>query len=164
MRDSRFANSRSITSGRASLSAARPSSGSSCDAVRTSCRNRGSGRGLCCSAESFGASAEFWLSREEIMASAQSDDGVVIIKKYANRRLYNTGTSTYVTLEDLAVMVKSGEDFVVYDAKTNEDITRSVLTQIMPLRSRSNAAVRSLLRLSGTAGWCNMRWLRPVAV
>ena len=55
----------------------------------------------------------------------------VIIKKYANRRLYNTGTSTYVTLEDLAAMVKAGEDFVVYDAKTNEDITRSVLTQII---------------------------------
>src|SRR5690554_4308721 len=55
----------------------------------------------------------------------------VTIKKYANRRLYNTGTSTYVTLEDLAVMVKAGEDFVVYDAKTGEDITRSVLAQII---------------------------------
>jgi polyhydroxyalkanoate synthesis repressor PhaR len=55
----------------------------------------------------------------------------IIIKKYANRRLYNTGTSTYVTLEDLASMVKAGEDFVVFDAKTNEDITRSVLTQII---------------------------------
>ena len=55
----------------------------------------------------------------------------ITIKKYANRRLYNTGTSTYVTLEDLAGMVKAGEDFVVYDAKTNEDITRSVLTQII---------------------------------
>ncbi|MTI44091.1 polyhydroxyalkanoate synthesis repressor PhaR [Roseibium hamelinense] len=54
-----------------------------------------------------------------------------IIKKYANRRLYNTGTSTYVTLEDLAVMVKGEEDFVVYDAKTGDDITRSVLTQII---------------------------------
>jgi polyhydroxyalkanoate synthesis repressor PhaR len=55
----------------------------------------------------------------------------VTIKKYANRRLYNTGTSTYVTLEDLAAMVKTGEDFVVYDAKTGEDITRSVLAQII---------------------------------
>jgi polyhydroxyalkanoate synthesis repressor PhaR len=55
----------------------------------------------------------------------------VTIKKYANRRLYNTGTSTYVTLEDLASMVKSGEDFVVFDAKTGEEITRSVLTQII---------------------------------
>ncbi len=55
----------------------------------------------------------------------------ITIKKYANRRLYNTGTSTYVTLEDLASMVKSGEDFVVYDAKSGEEITRSVLTQII---------------------------------
>jgi polyhydroxyalkanoate synthesis repressor PhaR len=55
----------------------------------------------------------------------------VIIKKYANRRLYNTGTSTYVTLEDLAVMVKQGSDFIVYDAKSGDDITRSVLAQII---------------------------------
>lgn len=54
-----------------------------------------------------------------------------VIKKYANRRLYHTGTSTYVTLDDLAGMVKGGEDFVVFDAKTGEDITRSVLTQII---------------------------------
>ena len=54
-----------------------------------------------------------------------------VIKKYANRRLYHTGTSTYVTLEDLAAMVKAGEDFVVYDAKSSEDITRTVLTQII---------------------------------
>ena len=54
-----------------------------------------------------------------------------IIKKYANRRLYHTGTSTYVTLEDLARMVKNGEDFVVTDAKTGEDITRAVLGQII---------------------------------
>ena len=53
------------------------------------------------------------------------------IKKYANRRLYNTGTSTYVTLEDLADMVKAGEDFTVIDAKSGDDITRSVLTQII---------------------------------
>ena len=53
------------------------------------------------------------------------------IKKYANRRLYNTASSVYVTLADLAKMVKNGEDFVVFDAKTNEDITRSVLTQII---------------------------------
>jgi polyhydroxyalkanoate synthesis repressor PhaR len=61
---------------------------------------------------------------------AKSDEPVTI-KKYANRRLYNTGTSTYVTLEDLSVMVKAGEDFVVFDAKTGEEITRSVLTQII---------------------------------
>ena len=61
---------------------------------------------------------------------AKSDEPIKI-KKYANRRLYNTGTSTYVTLEDLAVMVKAGEDFTVEDAKTGEDITRSVLAQII---------------------------------
>ncbi|WP_274627177.1 polyhydroxyalkanoate synthesis repressor PhaR [Arvimicrobium flavum] len=58
-------------------------------------------------------------------------DEPVVIKKYANRRLYNTGTSTYVTLEDLAEMVKKGEDFNVQDAKTGEDITHPVLTQII---------------------------------
>jgi len=61
----------------------------------------------------------------------EKDNETTIIKKYANRRLYNTGTSTYVTLEDLAGMVKNGEDFTVVDAKTGEDITRSVLTQII---------------------------------
>lgn len=59
------------------------------------------------------------------------NNGPVTIKKYANRRLYNTGTSTYVTLDDLAVMVKKGEDFVVLDAKSGDDITHSVLTQII---------------------------------
>jgi polyhydroxyalkanoate synthesis repressor PhaR len=54
-----------------------------------------------------------------------------VIKKYANRRLYNTGTSTYVTLEDLAEMVKKGEDFTVQDAKSGDDITHPVLTQII---------------------------------
>lgn len=55
----------------------------------------------------------------------------VVIKKYANRRLYNTETSTYVTLEDLAAMVRSDRDFVVFDAKTGDDLTHSVLTQII---------------------------------
>jgi polyhydroxyalkanoate synthesis repressor PhaR len=55
----------------------------------------------------------------------------VVIKKYANRRLYNTETSTYVTLDDLAAMVKSGRDFVVFDAKTGDDLTHAVLTQII---------------------------------
>ncbi len=58
-------------------------------------------------------------------------DDPVVIKKYANRRLYNTGTSTYVTLEDLAEMVKKGENFNVQDAKSGEDITHPVLTQII---------------------------------
>ena len=60
-----------------------------------------------------------------------SDTAPVTIKKYANRRLYNTGTSAYVTLEDLAKMVKHGDDFVVFDAKSGDDITRSVLAQII---------------------------------
>ncbi len=55
----------------------------------------------------------------------------ITIKKYANRRLYNTATSSYVTLDHLSQMVKDGDDFVVYDAKSGEDITRSVLTQII---------------------------------
>jgi polyhydroxyalkanoate synthesis repressor PhaR len=55
----------------------------------------------------------------------------IVIKKYANRRLYNTATSGYVTLEDLARMVREGAEFVVYDAKTNDDLTRQILTQII---------------------------------
>ncbi len=57
-------------------------------------------------------------------------DEPITIKKYANRRLYNTKTSTYVTLEDLTTMAKEGENFVVHDGKTNEDLTRSVLAHI----------------------------------
>jgi polyhydroxyalkanoate synthesis repressor PhaR len=68
------------------------------------------------------------------------------IKKYANRRLYDTGTSTYVTLEDLAAMVKRGEDFVVSDAKTGDDITRSVLAQIIFEQEGKNG--QSLLPIS----------------
>ena len=59
------------------------------------------------------------------------DKSPIIIKKYANRRLYNTDTSAYITLEDLASIVKKGDDFVVYDAKSGDDITRSVLAQII---------------------------------
>ncbi len=76
---------------------------------------------------------------------AKSEDPITI-KKYANRQLYNTGTSTYVTLEDLAVMVKKGEDFVVYDAKTGEDITRSVLAQI--IFEQENKEGQSLLPIA----------------
>src|SRR3954470_7435379 len=76
---------------------------------------------------------------------AKSDEPITI-KKYANRRLYNTGTSTYVTLEDLAVMVKAGEDFVVYDAKSGEDITRSVLAQI--IFEQENKEGQNLLPIS----------------
>ena len=70
-------------------------------------------------------------------------DQPTTIKKYANRRLYNTGTSTYGTLEDLAAMVKEGEDFLVYDAKTGDDITRSVLAQI--IFEQENKAGQNLL-------------------
>jgi polyhydroxyalkanoate synthesis repressor PhaR len=73
---------------------------------------------------------------------AKSDQPTTI-KKYANRRLYNTGTSTYVTLEDLAAMVKDGEDFLVYDAKSGDDITRSVLAQI--IFEQENKAGQNLL-------------------
>src|SRR2546425_6289695 len=76
---------------------------------------------------------------------AKSDEPITI-KKYANRRLYNTGTSTYVTLEDLSVMVKAGEDFVVFDAKTGEDITRSVLAQI--IFEQENKEGQSLLPIT----------------
>ena len=58
-------------------------------------------------------------------------EGVITIKKYANRRLYNTATSSYVTLEHLSRMVKDGVEFIVLDAKTNQDLTRQVLTQII---------------------------------
>ena len=82
-------------------------------------------------------------------------DEPITIKKYANRRLYNTGTSAYVTLEDLADMLKAGEDFVVYDAKSGDDITRSVLTQIIfELESKGPnllpiAFLRQLIRFYG---------------
>src|SRR5262249_30230225 len=89
----------------------------------------------------------------------------VTIKKYANRRLYNTGTSSYVTLEDLAAMVKNGEDFVFYDAKTGEDITRSVLTQILFEQENKQGGqnllpitfLRHLFHFHGDS----MQWLLP---
>jgi polyhydroxyalkanoate synthesis repressor PhaR len=68
------------------------------------------------------------------MAQAKAkakNDNVTVIKKYANRRLYDTGRSSYVTLDDLCIMVKEGHDFAVYDAKSGDDITRQVLTQII---------------------------------
>ncbi len=68
---------------------------------------------------------------QEKMGSAVEKKEPVVIKKYANRRLYNTETSTYVTLDDLAAMVKGERDFVVFDAKTGDDLTHSVLTQII---------------------------------
>jgi polyhydroxyalkanoate synthesis repressor PhaR len=103
-----------------------------------------------CNAEAFGLQDDPRFGREFVSdetvgqgqgaaggGSATSGSGqgpsksAIVIKKYANRRLYNTATSTYVTLDDLSRMVKEGQDFAVYDAKTGEDITRSVLTQII---------------------------------
>ncbi len=105
---------------------------------------------------------------EETSKTASSE--ATVIKKYANRRLYNTATSTYVTLEDLAVMVRSGTDFIVYDAKTGEDITRSVLTQIIFEEENKGGAqtllpinfLRQLIRIYGDSmqgvvpGYLNM--------
>ena len=68
----------------------------------------------------------------------------VVIKKYANRRLYNTESSTYVTLEDLATMVRAERDFVVYDAKSGDDLTHAVLTQII-VEQESRAGTETLL-------------------
>lgn len=65
------------------------------------------------------------------MKKSSNGDGTVIIKKYANRRLYNTETSSYITLDHLATMTREGRDFKVIDAKTEEDITHNVLTQII---------------------------------
>jgi polyhydroxyalkanoate synthesis repressor PhaR len=85
------------------------------------------------------------LGRGYAIAMADEKEPITI-KKYANRRLYNTGTSAYVTLEDLATMVKEGENFVVFDAKSGEDITRSVLAQI--IFEQENKEGQSLLPIA----------------
>jgi polyhydroxyalkanoate synthesis repressor PhaR len=69
-----------------------------------------------------------------------NSDRPTIIEKYANRRLYNTGTFTFVTLDELAAMVKRGKNVVVYDAKTGADLTQSVLAQIAFERENSHGA------------------------
>ena len=87
----------------------------------------------------------------------------ITIKKYANRRLYNTATSSYVTLDHLCQMVKDGVDFVVFDAKTNDDITRSVLTQIIVEEESKGTNLlpinflRQLISFYGD----NMQWMVP---
>ncbi len=87
----------------------------------------------------------------------------VVIKKYANRRLYNTSTSSYVTLDDLSRMVKDGHDFVVFDAKSGDDITRAVLTQIIVEEEQKGqnllpiSFLRQLISLYGDS----MQWLVP---
>ena len=87
----------------------------------------------------------------------------VTIKKYANRRLYNTATSSYVTLDHLCQMVKEGTEFVVYDAKTGEDITRGVLTQIIVEeegKGQNLLPISFLRQLIGFYG-DNLQWLVP---
>lgn len=79
------------------------------------------------------------------MSSKKGGDKPIVIKKYANRRLYDTGRSSYVTLDDLCQMVKEGYDFVVYDAKSGEDLTRSVLTQIIVEQEGKAEAGQNLL-------------------
>jgi polyhydroxyalkanoate synthesis repressor PhaR len=87
----------------------------------------------------------------------------VVIKKYANRRLYNTSTSSYVTLDDLSRMVKEGHDFVVFDAKSGDDITRSVLTQIIVEEEQKGqnllpiSFLRQLISLYGDS----LQWMVP---
>jgi polyhydroxyalkanoate synthesis repressor PhaR len=71
------------------------------------------------------------MSAESMVESKSGEKPPVVVKKYANRRLYNTESSSYITLDNLAEMVRLGRDFVVYDAKSGDDITRSVLTQII---------------------------------
>ena len=73
-----------------------------------------------------------WLTRRSPnLPETAAQQPPVVVKKYANRRLYNTETSSYITLDNLADMIRAGRDFVVYDAKSGEDITRGVLTQII---------------------------------
>jgi len=95
--------------------------------------------------------------------AAEAQKPPVIIKKYANRRLYNTSTSSYVTLDDLSQMVKAGREFLVYDAKTGDDITRAVLTQIIVEEEQKGqnllpiGFLRQLISLYGDS----MQWLVP---
>ena len=97
------------------------------------------------------------------MARKSSGDGPITIKKYANRRLYNTATSSYVTLEHLCQMVQEGVDFVVYDAKTGDDITRTVLTQIIveeEAKGQNLLPIKFLRQLIGLYG-DSMQWMVP---
>lgn len=97
------------------------------------------------------------------MPDAAPAQAPITIKKYANRRLYNTATSSYVTLENLCLMVKEGVDFVVFDAKTGDDITRAVLTQIIVEEESKGqnllpiSFLRQLISLYGDS----MQWVVP---
>jgi len=98
-----------------------------------------------------------------VAARKSSGDGRITIKKYANRRLYNTATSSYVTLDHLCQMVQEGVDFVVYDAKTGDDITRTVLTQIIveeEAKGQNLLPIKFLRQLIGLYG-DSMQWMVP---
>lgn len=101
------------------------------------------------------------MSQKRAKSGSETDD--VIIKKYANRRLYNTATSSYVTLDDLRKMVQEGTNFRVIDAKSNEDLTRSVLTQIIVEEESKgqNLLPISFLRQIIAMYEDNMRWTLP---
>ncbi|WP_366655175.1 polyhydroxyalkanoate synthesis repressor PhaR [Fodinicurvata sp. EGI_FJ10296] len=103
-------------------------------------------------------------SQTDEAAGSSEGSAPIRIKKYANRRLYNTATSSYVTLEHLAQMVKEGQEFVVHDAKTGEEITRAVLTQIIVEEESKTGQnmlpigfLRQLIGLYGN----NMQWMVP---
>jgi len=91
------------------------------------------------------------------------DDAPIIIKKYANRRLYNTASSAYVTLEDLRELVSKDIDFVVQDAKTGEDLTRAVLTQILAEAEQGGASLLPIGFLRQVIGMYGdgMSWMLP---
>ena len=97
------------------------------------------------------------------MAEKTASKAPIIIKKYANRRLYNTASSSYVTLDDLSQMVQQGAEFVVQDAKSKEDLTRAVLTQIIVEEEQKGqnllpiSFLRQLIALYGDS----MRWMVP---
>jgi polyhydroxyalkanoate synthesis repressor PhaR len=108
------------------------------------------------------------MSDQQSGAGAEAEDAgaklaPVVIKKYANRRLYNTSTSSYVTLDDLSRMVKAGREFVVFDAKSGDEITRAVLTQIIVEEEQKGqnllpiGFLRQLISLYGDS----MQWLVP---
>ena len=107
---------------------------------------------------------DFFCTAECVMMNSNlAAVSPIKIKKYANRRLYNTATSSYVTLDHLSQMVKEGKDFVVEDAKTHEDITRSVLTQIIVEEENKGqhllpiSFLRQLISLYGD----NLQWMVP---
>lgn len=87
--------------------------------------------------------------RGDFMVEDKSNSIPTKIKKYANRRLYNTASSSYITLDDLAEMVKLGQEFVVHDAKSGEDLTRHVLTQIILEKEGTNQNLLPMTFLRG---------------